>query len=199
MSEQEEINTTLEEGKPHHQQVAAKGFIEYISLFITTCLVGYLPLAPGTWGSIVGVLIYIGYGSQVLAIQNNHISNGGSEVFFSAASYFVTAFLLLTLCLIGILASARVEKLLNNKDPQIIVVDEVMGQLVTFAFVPFGISWKFILAGFVLFRLFDIWKPYPVRDVEILPNGVGVCADDLVAGIYAGVCLSLIYLVSFAL
>ena len=76
------------------------------------------------------------------------------------------------------------------------MVDEVMGQLITFLFVPFVVSWQMILAGFLLFRLFDIWKPYPVRTLEILPDGLGICADDIVAGVYAGICLAIIYAIS---
>ena len=65
-----------------------------------------------------------------------------------------------------------------------------MGQLIVFFFVPFGITWPFILAGFLLFRLFDIWKPYPIKAFENLPGGLGICADDIVAGVYAGICLA---------
>ena len=74
-----------------------------------------------------------------------------------------------------------------------------MGQLIVFLFVPFDISWKLILAGFLLFRLFDIWKPYPIDSLQNLPAGIGVCADDILAGVYGGVCLSLIYAVSLSL
>lgn len=202
MSDLEKINQksdSLEDVEPANISKEDKSFLDYLSLLITTCLVGYLPLAPGTWGSIVGVLIYLGYGHQFSAIQNDLISKGDDLALFSALTYFATGFLLLMVCLIGILASARVERILNNKDPQIIVVDEVMGQLITFAFVPFGVSWGIVIAGFILFRLFDIWKPYPVKNLESLSNGIGVCADDIVAGVYAGVCLSFIYWVSLAI
>lgn len=161
----------------------AKTFLDFASLAITTFGVGYLPLAPGTWGSIVGVIIYLVYKISIVPIIGQNFSS-----FFA-----LTAILLVVFCIVGILASARVEKLLNNKDPQIIIVDEIMGQLIVFAFVPFGISWTLVIAGFVLFRLFDIWKPYPVRNFESLPNGIGVCADDIVAGVYGGVCLSILY------
>ena len=81
----------------------------------------------------------------------------------------------------------------GDKDPSRAVVDEVIGQLVTFFFVPFGISWPFVLAGFILFRIFDIWKPYPIDELQNLPGGLGICADDFLAGIYAGACLAIIY------
>jgi phosphatidylglycerophosphatase A len=74
-----------------------------------------------------------------------------------------------------------------------------MGQLIVFLFIPFTFSWNLVLAGFVLFRLFDIWKPYPIRSLENLPAGLGVCADDIVAGIYGGIVLSLIYAVSLTI
>jgi phosphatidylglycerophosphatase A len=75
-------------------------------------------------------------------------------------------------------------------------VDEVIGQLLVFLFVPFDISWKLILAGFLLFRLFDIWKPYPIDSLQNLPAGIGVCADDILAGVYGGAVLSLLYALS---
>ena len=64
--------------------------------------------------------------------------------------------------------------------------------LLVFLFVPFGVHWGYILAGFLLFRLFDIWKPYPIDDLQSLPSGIGVCADDILAGVYAGVCLAVV-------
>jgi phosphatidylglycerophosphatase A len=110
----------------------------------------------------------------------------------------LTIFLLF--CLLGIWAATRAVRLFQNKDPKQAVVDEVIGQIIVFLFVPFGLSWKFILAGFLLFRLFDIWKPYPIDSLQNLPAGIGVCADDVLAGVYAGTCLAIIYAaaVSFA-
>ena len=110
----------------------------------------------------------------------------------------INLLLFLFFCLLGIWASSRASKLFQDKDPQKVVVDEVMGQLLVFLFVPFGISWKLVLAGFVLFRLFDIWKPYPIDDLQNLPTGIGVCADDILAGVYGGLILSFIYAVSFS-
>ncbi|MCA1625430.1 MAG: phosphatidylglycerophosphatase A [Acidobacteria bacterium] len=96
----------------------------------------------------------------------------------------------------GIWASSRAVELFQNKDPQQAVVDEVIGQLITFLFVPFTVSWKFVAAGFLLFRLFDIWKPYPIDSLQNLPAGIGVCADDILAGVYAGTCLAVLYAVA---
>ena len=108
---------------------------------------------------------------------------------FSASHLIV----FLLFCLLGIWAAGRATQLFKNKDPQQAVVDEIIGQLLVFLFVPFDISWKLIAAGFLLFRLFDIWKPYPIDSLQNLPAGIGVCADDILAGVYGGAILSLLY------
>ena len=79
------------------------------------------------------------------------------------------------------------------------VVDEVIGQLIVFLFVPFGLRWRFILGGFLVFRLFDIWKPYPIDYLQGFPAGIGVCADDILAGVYAGICIAIAYAVQLAI
>lgn len=167
---------------------AASGLADHLSLALTTFGVGYLPLAPGTWGSAVGVAIYVAIGQFVQGLAPS--ASGTAAV----VAVSLTAF-----SLVGIWASDRSIELLGNSDPSEAVVDEVLGQLITFLFVPFGIAWPFILVGFLLFRLFDIWKPYPIDGLQVLPGGLGVCADDMVAGVYAGVCLSVIYAVSISL
>lgn len=171
-------------------------FSDYLSLAVATSGVGYLPLAPGTWGSIVGVGIFLAYRYLLGDAKSFFLDLGLSHQQYSAVFYGATALLLGAFCLFGIWASKQAAALLNHKDPQIIVVDEIMGQLIVFAFVPFGISRWLVIVGFLLFRLFDIWKPYPIRAVESLPNGIGVCADDIVAGVYGGICLSIIYAIS---
>jgi phosphatidylglycerophosphatase A len=173
-----------------------KTFLDYFSLAITTFGVGYLPLAPGTWGSAVGVLIYIIFGYvESLAILN-YLPKGFSNEQISAWIHFFNLSVFLLFTLLGIWAAARATELFKDKDPSQAVVDEVIGQLITFLFIPFTTSWKLILAGFLLFRLFDIWKPYPIDYLQGLPTGIGVCADDILAGVYAGVCLSMIYAIS---
>ena len=176
-----------------------EGFIDYLSLAITTVGVGYLPLAPGTWGSMVGVLIYLFVAATEPVIVSRMLDGGLRLGSIAAILVAANAVLFLLLCLVGILASGRSASIFGNADPSQAVIDEVMGQIIVFFFVPFGISWPFILAGFLLFRLFDIWKPYPIRDLEILPGGLGICADDLVAGVYAGICLAVIYAVNLYL
>ncbi len=169
------------------------GVVDYFSLAVTTFGVGYLPLAPGTYGSAVGVLIYLGIGwlggSEGLFLLQNGFRSEQTSAFLWAE----IGILFLAFTLIGIWASGHSIPLLGDKDPSEAVVDEVIGQLITFMFVPFGISWPFVLAGFLLFRLFDIWKPYPIDALQILPGGIGVCADDILAGVYAGVCLAVGY------
>jgi len=168
------MKTEVERRKP-------EGITDYFSLAVTTFGVGYLPLAPGTWGSMAGVAIYLGVAKLVVS------------------SPIINAFLLVSILLftlLGIWASNRAIPLLGNEDPSQAVVDEVIGQLIVFLFVPFAITWPLVLTGFILFRLFDIWKPYPIDELQILPGGLGICADDIVAGIYGGICLSVIYAIS---
>jgi len=174
-----------------------EGLLDYLSLVVTTFGVGYLPLAPGTWGSMVGVLIYLGVDRWYTGIRSSGFGyfNGPPQ----AHIFALLAVLLLIFFLVSILASGRAIKLLGNTDPSVAVVDEVLGQLITFTFVPFGIGWPFILAGFLLFRLFDIWKPYPIDSLQVLPGGIGVCADDILAGVYAGVCLSVLYAITLSI
>lgn len=174
-----------------------EGLLDYLSLAVTTFGVGYLPLAPGTWGSMVAVLFYLG-------IDKWHTTLGSSGFGFMSGppQAYVFAFLavcLLIFALFAIWASSRATELLGNSDPSEAVVDEVLGQLITFTFVPFGVGWPFILAGFLLFRLFDIWKPYPIDDLQVLPGGIGVCADDILAGVYAGICLAVIYAINLSI
>ena len=175
------------------------GVADYFALAMTTVGVGYLPLAPGTWGSMVGVGIYL----LISWVETTVASHGGARAITSehAAAFHWTlnSVMLTAYCLLGVWASGRSIPLLGNEDPPEAVVDEVMGQLITFAFIPFGLAWPFVLAGFLLFRIFDIWKPYPIDDLQGLPGGLGVCADDVVAGVFAGVCLSIGYLVYTAL
>ncbi len=178
---------TIERRKP-------EGIKDHLALGLTTWGVGYLPIAPGTWGSMVGIVIYLSIESLLEYLRRTGFGfmNGPSQ----AQVYAVLAVGLVLFAMAGIWSSGRSIDLLGNSDPSEAVVDEVMGQLVVFLFVPFGIGWHYILAGFLLFRLFDIWKPYPIDGLQELPGGLGVCADDLVAGVYAGVCLAVIYAVS---
>ena len=155
---------------------------DYVALAIGTCGVGYFPIAPGTFGSIVGVGIYFLLARIVLPA--------------ASVPLFVSALLVLIvfITLIGIWAATRVERLSGRKDPGKVVVDEVAGQLIALLPVIPGPnpSWVNIISAFLLFRLFDIIKPYPARRLESLESGLGIMADDIVAGAYAAVAVSLI-------
>lgn len=195
------MKTPVEKRKP-------SGIVDYIALGLTTFGVGYIPGAPGTYGSAVAVVIYVGVANLVSAIIG-YFSMFSFPLWPFIAEYPTTvlpmevtawiyagiALLLALFCLLGIWASNRAISLLGNDDPSEAVIDEVMGQFITFLFIPFGLGWPFILAGFLLFRLFDIWKPYPIDNLQELPGGLGICADDIVAGVYAGICLAIGYAV----
>ena len=182
------MKTPVEKRKP-------SGMVDYVALALTTWGVGYLPLMPGTFGSMVGVAIYVGVvWFDVLA--GVRFMAGYTPEQINALVWASNSILLVILIIVGIWASDRTISILGNSDPSQAVVDEVMGQLVTLLFIPQGAGWIYVLAGFGLFRLFDIWKPYPIDSLQDLPGGVGVCADDLVAGVYAGMCLSIAYAVT---
>jgi phosphatidylglycerophosphatase A len=186
-------SATIELQELADTEVKKKNFVDYFALAITTFGVGYLPLAPGTWGSMVGVVIYLLFRQFEVLAKVDVAAYGRTIEQTTAWIYAGNAIALLLFCLLGIWAANRGTKLFKHKDPSQAVVDEVMGQLIVFLFVPFEISWKLILAGFLLFRLFDIWKPYPIDSLQNLPAGIGVCADDILAGVYGGTCLALIY------
>lgn len=194
-----ETSAVIEEEKLREQPEKNKSFLDYFSLAVATFGVGYLPLAPGTFGSIIGVLIYLGIASIEANIGIILLNSGWVLQEITAWFGALNLVLFLLFCLLGIWACNRVVQILQDKDPQKAVVDEVMGQILVFLFVPFGISLYLIFAGFLLFRLFDIWKPYPINSLQNLPAGIGVCADDLLAGVYGGICLSIIYAISLSI
>lgn len=163
-----------------------------LALAISTCGVGYIPLAPGTWGSVVGVGIYLFFRIASPPVLNGIAAAGWSP---TPLETFRTSFILLiliALTIIGIWAATRAEPLLGRKDPGPVVIDEVVGQLITFVFVPFNVGMGAVMLGFLLFRIFDIWKPYPIRRLEALESGLGIMADDIVAGVYAATVMSLL-------
>jgi phosphatidylglycerophosphatase A len=170
--------------------VARRTFTDYLALAIGTCGVGFLPLAPGTWGSLVGVGLFlcVHWASLRLASADGKAENLGGLLRSFESSCLIL--LLLPLALAGVWAATRCESLLGRKDPGAVVIDEVIGQLLAYMLVPALVSsgdklWPFIVVGFLAFRTFDIWKPYPIRRFEALESGLGIMADDLVAGIYA--------------
>ena len=194
-----EVAAVIEMPEQKSEIIKKKGLLDYFAIALTTWAVGYLPLAPGTWGSMVGVAIYLlfwivetHYGIYFL-----HKSWNAEQI--TAWMHAVNVTVFLAFCLVGVWASGRAAEIFQSKDPGKIVVDEVMGQLLVFMFIPFDVHWYYVIAGFLLFRLFDIWKPYPINFLENLPGGIGVCADDILAGAYGGVCLAIFYAVKLSL
>lgn len=162
-------------------------FQDRVSLAIATFGgIGYLPLVPATWGSFVTAGLYFFF---QYAAEKSVISPTSAGISSWMAMLVFIGFLFV----IGTWAASHVTKIKSEKDPGIIVIDEVVGQLITFLFVPAGINWVFFLIGFFVFRFFDIWKPFPARQLEKLPSGFGVMADDVMAGIYSAVVLWIIY------
>jgi len=128
---------------------------------------GLLRPGPGSWGSAATVLLW-------------WLLSGWINPNWQPAA---TMLLAAVAVLIGIPAATHMARATGLKDPQFVVVDEVAGQLITLFTVP--VSWKSMLLGFILFRGFDIVKPPPVRQLEHLPEGIGIVLDDVAAGLYA--------------
>jgi len=187
------VSAAAEAQKLAEEKLKDKTPLDYFALAVTTFGVGYLPLMPGTYGSAVGVGIYLLFGWLENGVSVSFGASGWSDGQIAAWVHATNLIVFLLFCLLGIWAANRATLLFKNKDPQQAVVDEVIGQLIVFLFVPFGIHWTFILTGFLLFRLFDVWKPYPIDSLQNLPAGIGVCADDILAGVYAGTCLAVLY------
>jgi phosphatidylglycerophosphatase A len=133
---------------------------------------GYWPWGPGTAGSLAAVLIAAAL----------HAWLGAGRITIAA--------LLIAFLLPAIWASTRTARVLETEDPSIVVVDEVLGQWLTLLGAT-ALNWKTFLAGFLLFRLFDIWKPWPIRRLENLPEGTGIVVDDLGAGVYGAIVLAI--------
>ena len=131
---------------------------------------GLVPVGPGTVGSLASLLIAI--------VLHEYAGSGRGT------------WLVLTLILLipGVWAAGVVAEQAGQKDPHIVVVDEVLGQWITLVGVS-TLNWKSWLAAFALFRLFDIWKPPPARQLEALPGGIGIVADDLMAALYGALAI----------
>jgi phosphatidylglycerophosphatase A len=160
---------------------------DYFALAVATCGVGYFPIAPGTLGSLVGVVLYVAifiFGHHVLFANIEHNEVNQRLVWMVEPTLVLVAIFLVTM--VGIWAGTRVERLIRRKDPSIVVIDEVAGQMIALLSGPLWLhTWWSVLSAFVLFRVFDIWKPYPIRRFEALESGLGIMADDIVAGAYA--------------
>ncbi len=129
---------------------------------------GRSPFAPGTAGSVVGVLLYL-------------LLDG-----LAPAGYLVACMVMIA---VAIATAHEAEKLLGTKDPGSIVIDEIAGYLVSMILIPRG--WAWIAAGFFLFRFFDVVKPWPLKRLQDLHGGPGIVLDDIGAGIYTNIALQL--------
>lgn len=142
-----------------------------LSRAVATVLgIGYVPFAPGTFGSAAGLAVFA-------AVR-------------AAGGPVVEAVTIVLVFLVGAWAATAAETHFGHIDPGPVVIDEVLGMLVTLAFLPVSVTGA--LVGFVLFRVFDVIKPPPCNSLEALPGGWGVMSDDLMAGVYACVCVRLL-------
>ena len=180
-----------------------------VSIFIATvCGIGYIPFAPGTFGSLVGLTLALSVYQVLVALSLDIFQIlviHGTQVDFLL---FVQCVIAVILAIAGVWTASRVSRYWQQKDPQRVVIDEVSGQRLALllgsalpvwwkttnswappqpGFITYqsALGWKYLLLGFILFRLFDIWKPFPARQAESFPGGLGIMADDWIAGLYA--------------
>jgi phosphatidylglycerophosphatase A len=150
----------------HMNNNAVKAFILFIAQGAYS---GRVPIAPGTAGTVVGVLLYF-------------LIMGMTPVWYVALCNLVAG--------IGVWAAEEAEKLLGKKDAPSIVIDEIAGFLLAMFMIP--PTWGMIIVGFVLFRFFDILKPWPLKRLEKMHGGVGVMLDDIGAAVYTNIVLQII-------
>jgi phosphatidylglycerophosphatase A len=142
-----------------------------LAVFIATVgYCGYFPIAPGTVGSAAGLVVYL----LVWWAHSRPLESSLIAVVFVAGAW----------------AGTHAERYFGGIDPGPIVIDEVLGMLITLAFIPVG--WSAAVAGFFIFRVFDVLKPYPANRLERLHGGLGVMADDAMAAVYANISLRLL-------
>ena len=173
---------------------STRGPKPHISLLLATWFgLGYLPKAPGTWGSI-------GATALALLMAWANARNRAATSALPADSNFWASGLVpgygevaitVMIAIIGVIVAGRAARYSQIEDPQWVVIDEVSGQLITYYlfFWVLPLNWKSWPLGFILFRAFDIWKPFPARQLEHLPGGWGIMADDWMAAIYAAIVL----------
>ena len=141
-----------------------------IAYFVASCgYAGYFPFAPGTVGSAVGVLV--------------------DRLLRATVPVWTQGLVIVALTIVGIVAADIVEKD-THEDPSLVVVDELVGMLLSVFLLP--LSLVGLVMGFFIFRIFDIIKPFPCRQSERLPGGLGIMTDDVIAGVYTNIVLRLI-------
>jgi len=139
---------------------------------VTAGYLGLMPIAPGTFGTLAGVGIY-------LLVSP-----------YPVIYWVITAFVIVS----GIWGSGKAESnIFHSKDSPEIVIDEVAGFLVSMAFFQRSDGYIYVIVGFLFFRLFDIWKPWPIKKLQSLPGGWGIMLDDLLAGLYTNIVLLTLY------
>jgi len=203
-----------------------------LALAVATVLgIGYIRKAPGTFGSLAGVVtaslaaIFFLHPRSVrdffsfhpladTILRENLFGAPGTDIHNATFAYplFIAGGALLLLSILGVWSASRVASYAGGEDPQHVVIDEVAGQHLTLLLplIPIALphltahmdfsqyaiyfalslaNWKYLLLGFILFRVFDIWKPWPIRRLEKLRGGWGIMADDWMAGLYAAILL----------
>lgn len=146
-----------------------------LGLFIATCgYLGYVPVAPGTFGSAAGLVVF-------------------AAIRWSGSSLLELAVIVL-LFAVGVWSGNVAEKHFGGVDPAPVILDEVVGMLITLALIPVNITGAVV--GFLLFRLFDVVKPWPANRLEALHGGLGVMADDAMAAVYGNVAMRLLVLIA---
>ncbi len=147
----------------------------FIKLVTTFFFIGYLPLIPGTFGSVAALLIYI---------------NLAGKPYFLIPIHFL-------IMILGFLLTGRAVELFNRQDPPQIVIDEINGMLISFLGLPIAqlgepLDKLILIAGFVIFRILDVVKPYPANRFQRLRGNLGIMSDDIICGIYTNLILHLI-------
>lgn len=155
----------------------------FYTLFATGCLSGYAPVASGTVGTMVAIPLYL-----LLLYAGNALRMG-----WLTWLLYVVVSIVLFVC--GTQGADKVEDATQQKDSGIIVIDEIVGYLVTMFLVPQ--RWLLVIIGFFVFRFFDIFKPYPIRKLDKNPTlkGFGVMIDDVLAGVYGAIVMHILVLV----
>lgn len=143
--------------------------IRFAVFLATVAYCGYSPIAPGTAGSVAGLAVYL--------------------LVWWTRSPLVEVSLIVGTFVVGTWAATHAERYFGAIDPGPVVIDEVLGMLITLAFIHVG--WRAAVCGFVLFRIFDVIKPYPANKLEHFHGGFGIMADDAMAGLYANLALRL--------
>jgi len=145
----------------------------------TACYTGYIPFAPGTAGTLVAMGIYI------------------LEYYFLGSRAWILNLIVVAVLIYPSIRLGDIsEEFFKKKDPDEVVLDESLGYWISVLFHPF--NWYIVIIAFVLFRIFDIFKPYPARRLQQLDGGIGIMIDDWIAGIYTNLLILIIVLISRA-